>query len=67
MTGLRIICMGTPEFACPTLRTLIDRGGLPNINPDGGFFERAIARAQLSRWPAARAAAPPSPPPRSAP
>jgi hypothetical protein len=51
----------------PILRTLIDRGGLPNINPDGGFFERAIARAQLSRWPAARAAAPPSPPPRSAP
>ncbi len=26
MTGLRIIFMGTPEFACPTLRTLIDRG-----------------------------------------
>jgi len=26
MTGLRIIFMGTPEFACPTLRVLIDRG-----------------------------------------
>lgn len=26
MAGLRIIFMGTPEFACPTLRTLIDRG-----------------------------------------
>jgi len=26
MTGLRIIFMGTPEFACPTLQTLIDRG-----------------------------------------
>ena len=26
MTGLRIIFMGTPEFACPTLKTLIDRG-----------------------------------------
>ena len=26
MTGMRIIFMGTPEFACPTLRTLIDRG-----------------------------------------
>ncbi|MBJ6750833.1 methionyl-tRNA formyltransferase [Geomonas anaerohicana] len=26
MTGLRIIFMGTPEFACPTLRTLIERG-----------------------------------------
>jgi len=26
MTGLRIVFMGTPEFACPTLRTLIERG-----------------------------------------
>jgi len=26
MTGLRIIFMGTPEFACPTLKTLIERG-----------------------------------------
>ncbi|NVN89066.1 MAG: methionyl-tRNA formyltransferase [Desulfuromonadales bacterium] len=26
MTGLRIIFMGTPDFACPTLQTLIDRG-----------------------------------------
>jgi len=26
MTGMRIIFMGTPEFACPTLRTLIERG-----------------------------------------
>ena len=26
MTGWRIIYMGTPEFACPTLQTLIDRG-----------------------------------------
>ncbi|GAM09885.1 methionyl-tRNA formyltransferase [Geobacter sp. OR-1] len=26
MTGLRIVFMGTPEFACPTLQTLIDRG-----------------------------------------
>lgn len=26
MTGWRIIFMGTPEFACPTLKTLIDRG-----------------------------------------
>ena len=26
MTGKRIIFMGTPEFACPTLRTLIERG-----------------------------------------
>ena len=26
MTGWRIIFMGTPEFACPNLQTLIDRG-----------------------------------------
>ena len=26
MTGLRIIFMGTPEFACPTLQALLDRG-----------------------------------------
>ena len=26
MTGLRIVFMGTPEFACPTLQKLIDRG-----------------------------------------
>jgi methionyl-tRNA formyltransferase len=26
MTGLRIIFMGTPEFACPTLQLLLDRG-----------------------------------------
>jgi methionyl-tRNA formyltransferase len=26
VTGLRIVFMGTPEFACPTLQKLIDRG-----------------------------------------
>jgi methionyl-tRNA formyltransferase len=26
MTGMRIIFMGTPEFACPTLKALIERG-----------------------------------------
>lgn len=26
MTGLRIVFMGTPEFACPTLQKLIERG-----------------------------------------
>lgn len=26
MSGLRVIFMGTPEFACPTLQKLIDRG-----------------------------------------
>jgi alanine dehydrogenase len=49
----------------PILRTLIDRGGLANIQPDGRFFERAIARAQLSRWPPSGPAAPPFPDSRS--
>ena len=26
MTGMRIIFMGTPDFACPTLATLVERG-----------------------------------------
>jgi methionyl-tRNA formyltransferase len=26
MSGLRVIFMGTPEFACPTLQKLVDRG-----------------------------------------
>ncbi|MCM0080093.1 methionyl-tRNA formyltransferase [Geomonas sp. Red32] len=26
MTGMRIVFMGTPDFACPTLATLVDRG-----------------------------------------
>lgn len=34
----------------PLLRTLIERGGVENINPQGRFFERAISRAMLSRW-----------------
>jgi alanine dehydrogenase len=45
----------------PILRTLIDRGGLAHIQPDGKFFERAIARALLSRWPPEAAPAPPAP------
>jgi alanine dehydrogenase len=35
----------------PIMRTLFEKGGIQNIHPDGRFFERAIARAQLSRWP----------------
>jgi alanine dehydrogenase len=35
----------------PILRTLIEKGGVQNVNPHGRFFERAIARALLSRWP----------------
>jgi alanine dehydrogenase len=34
----------------PVMHVLIERGGIKNINPTGRFFERAIARAQLSRW-----------------
>jgi alanine dehydrogenase len=33
----------------PVVRTLVEKGGLQNINPKGRFFERAIARAMLSR------------------
>lgn len=31
----------------PILRTLLDRGGLQNIRPNGHYFERAITRARL--------------------
>lgn len=34
----------------PLLHVLIERGNLENIDPEGTFFERAIARALLSRW-----------------
>lgn len=34
----------------PIMRTLVAHGGLGGIDPQGRFFERAIARAQLSRW-----------------
>jgi alanine dehydrogenase len=34
----------------PIMRVLFERGGIERINPAGSFFERAIARAQLSRW-----------------
>lgn len=34
----------------PIMRTLIDRGGIDNIRPNGRFFERAIYRSLLSRW-----------------
>jgi alanine dehydrogenase len=34
----------------PILRTIIDRGGLQNINSHGRYFERAIGRALLSQW-----------------
>ncbi len=34
----------------PVLRVLFHRGGIENIRPNGSYFERAIARAHLSRW-----------------
>ena len=34
----------------PLLRVLIEVGGPQNIDPKGPFFQRAIARAQLSKW-----------------
>jgi alanine dehydrogenase len=34
----------------PILRTVIEKGGIQNVSPEGRFFERAIARAQLSHW-----------------
>ena len=34
----------------PIMRTIIDRGGVQNINSHGRYFERAIGRALLSRW-----------------
>jgi alanine dehydrogenase len=34
----------------PIMHVLIERDGIENINPRGRYFERAIARAQLSRW-----------------
>jgi alanine dehydrogenase len=36
----------------PILRTVIEKDGIHNVSPEGRFFERAIARAQLSHWPA---------------
>ena len=34
----------------PIMRTVIDRGGVENINSHGRYFERAIGRALLSQW-----------------
>jgi len=36
----------------PVLRTLLEVGGVAQVNPDGRYFERAIGRAMLSRLPA---------------
>ncbi|HEY5729579.1 MAG TPA: hypothetical protein VIS72_05975 [Anaerolineales bacterium] len=34
----------------PIMRMIIEKGGVQNIRPKGVYFERAIARAMLSRW-----------------
>lgn len=34
----------------PIMRMLIEKGGVQNIRQKGFYFERAIARATLSRW-----------------
>jgi alanine dehydrogenase len=34
----------------PILRTITDRGGIQNLNPNGRYFERAIRQAMLSEW-----------------
>lgn len=34
----------------PIMHILIDKGNPQAIDPKGGFFERAISRAMLSRW-----------------
>jgi alanine dehydrogenase len=45
-------CMGVyGRQIWPILHILIEKGGTTGIDPKGSFFERAIARALLSRWP----------------
>jgi alanine dehydrogenase len=45
-------CMGVyGRQLNPILRTLIEKGGIKNIDHEGNYFERAISRAMLSRWP----------------
>ena len=34
----------------PIIRVLAERRGVEHISPQGGYFQRAIGRAQLSRW-----------------
>jgi len=34
----------------PLIRTLIEKGGVQNINSKGKFLERALSRAMLSNW-----------------
>jgi len=34
----------------PLMRTLIECGGVRCIDPNGSYFQRAVARAMLSRF-----------------
>jgi alanine dehydrogenase len=34
----------------PIFRTLVEKEGVENINPEGNDYERAISRSMLSRW-----------------
>ena len=34
----------------PILRSILERGGIHHIRPNGRYFERAIKRAMLSHW-----------------
>lgn len=34
----------------PLMRVLIDRGGVKKLDPNGGYFERALSRAVISNW-----------------
>jgi alanine dehydrogenase len=44
-------CMaGYGQQLRPIFHTLIEVGGVANLNPRGRYFERAICRAMLSRW-----------------
>jgi methionyl-tRNA formyltransferase len=55
MSPLRIIFMGTPQFACPTLRMLIDRG--ENIVAAVTQPDRPKGRGQLMQQPPVKALA----------
>jgi hypothetical protein len=34
----------------PIMRTIIEKGGIQRVNPNGRYFERAIGRALLSQF-----------------
>jgi alanine dehydrogenase len=50
------------EQVRPIMRTIIDRGGVQNLNSQGRYFERAIRRALLSNWESSESFSPTSRP-----